>query len=78
MNWNWSIALLVGALVAMPGAARAAEPATCSEAYRACVKPVYGHCDPGCASTCRLRLEGCLKTGSFSTPRGLIRNLKRR
>ena len=56
----------------------AAEPATCTEAYRACVKPDYGHCDAGCASTCRLRLEGCLKTGSFSTARVLLKGLKRR
>jgi hypothetical protein len=56
----------------------AAEPRTCSEAYRACVKPDFGHCDSGCAATCRLRLEGCLKTGSFSTPRVLLQGLKRR
>ena len=57
--------------------AHAAEPATCTEAYRACVKPDYGHCDAGCASTCRLRAEGCMKTGSFSTPRVLLKGLKR-
>jgi hypothetical protein len=59
-------------------AAQAVEPTTCSEAYRACVKPDYGQCIGGCVSTCRQRLEGCLKTGAFSTPRGLMRNLKRR
>ncbi len=67
-----------GALALLTSApARAAEPATCSEAYRACVKPDFGHCDAGCASTCRLRLEGCLKTGSFATPRALLKGLKR-
>jgi hypothetical protein len=64
-------------VVLMSTGARAAEPATCTEAYRACVKPDYGHCDAGCASTCRLRAEGCMKTGSFATPRALLKGLKR-
>jgi hypothetical protein len=64
--------------VLMASAAQAAEPTTCSEAYRICVKPDFGHCDAGCASTCKLRLEGCLKTGSFAAPRMLLKNLKRR
>ena len=58
--------------------AHAAEPGTCSEAYRVCAKPDFGHCDAGCAATCRLRLEGCMKTGSFSTPRVLLKGLKQR
>jgi hypothetical protein len=71
--------VLIGMLIALTSTpARAAEPATCSEAYRACVKPDFGHCDAGCASTCRLRLEGCLKTGSFATPRALLKGLKPR
>jgi hypothetical protein len=57
--------------------AYAAAPGTCSEAYRVCAKPDYGHCDAGCVSTCRLRLQGCLKTGSFATPRALLKGLKR-
>jgi hypothetical protein len=73
---KWLVGLLFAALMA--STAQAVEPTTCSEAYHACVKPDYGHCDAGCASTCKLRLEGCLKTGSFSTPRNLLRNLKRR
>jgi hypothetical protein len=73
---NWLIAALFATLAI--SAAHAAEPTTCSEAYQACVKPDFGHCDAGCASTCRLRLEGCLKTRSFTTPRGLLRNLKQR
>lgn len=66
--------------VALVGAtpANAVEATTCSEAYQACAKPEVGHCDAGCASTCKLRLEGCLKTGSFATPRALLKNLKRR
>jgi hypothetical protein len=66
--------------VALVGAtpANAVEAMTCSEAYQACAKPEVGHCDAGCASTCKLRLEGCLKTGSFATPRALLKNLKRR
>ena len=65
--------------VALVGAtpANAVEATTCSEAYQACAKPEVGHCDAGCASTCKLRLEGCLKTGSFATPRALLKNLKR-
>jgi hypothetical protein len=73
---KWFIALLFAMLIA--STAQAAEPTTCSEAYRACVKPDFGHCDAGCAATCKSRLEGCIKTGSFSTPRNLLRNLKRR
>jgi hypothetical protein len=70
--------LLVASVVAATTSARAVEPGTCSEAYRACVKPEVGSCNAGCASTCRLRLEGCLKTGSFSTPRALLKGLKQR
>jgi hypothetical protein len=56
-----------------------AEPTTCSQAYEACAKPEFGrHCDRGCASTCKLRYNGCLKTGAFSTPGKLLQNLKRR
>jgi hypothetical protein len=58
--------------------AQAAEPKSCTEAYRACVKPDFGHCDRGCASTCKLRLEGCLTTGAFSTPGRLLSGLRRR
>jgi hypothetical protein len=72
---KWFVGLLFAVLIA---STVQAEPTTCSEAYRACVKPDVGHCDAGCASTCKLRLEGCLKTGSFATPRGLMKNLKRR
>ena len=72
---KWLIGLLFAALIC--SIAQAAEPTTCGEAYRACVKPDYGHCDAGCASTCKLRVEGCLKTGSFATPRMLRKNLKR-
>lgn len=73
---KWLICLLFA--VCATSAAYAVEANTCSEAYQACVKPGFGHCDAGCASTCKLRLEGCLKTGSFATPRGLMKNLKRR
>ena len=72
-----SLICLIGALVIVATPVHAAEPATCSEAYQACAKPVYGICDAGCVSTCRLRLEGCLKTGAFSTPRALLKGLKR-
>jgi hypothetical protein len=72
-----TLILLFAVLVLASVPANAAEPATCSEAYRVCVKPDYGHCDAGCAATCRLRLDGCLKTGSFSTPRALLKGLKR-
>lgn len=70
--------VLLGLLVVLTSAPAYADPATCSEAYRACAKPDYGHCDAGCVSTCRLRLEGCMKTGSFSTPRALLKGLKQR
>jgi len=70
--------LLAAVACLVATAALAAEPTTCSEAYLACAKPDFGHCDRGCVSTCRLRLEGCLKTGSFSTPRMLLKGLKRR
>ena len=73
-----ALIFLFGVLVLLVSThSRAAEPQTCSEAYRACVKPDFGHCDAGCASTCRLRLEGCIKTGSFATPRALLKGLKR-
>jgi hypothetical protein len=70
--------LIFAVVLAIPAVAQAAEPMSCTEAYRACVKPDFGHCDRGCAVTCRLRLEGCLKTGSFSTPRALLKGLRRR
>jgi len=73
-----TLIILLGAIIVLTNApAYAAEPGTCSEAYRVCVKPDFGHCDAGCTSTCRLRLEGCLKTGSFATPRALLKGLKR-
>jgi hypothetical protein len=71
------IVLLAILVLATNAPVHAAEPATCSEAYRACAKPDFGHCDAGCVSTCRLRLEGCMKTGSFATPRALLKGLKR-
>jgi hypothetical protein len=56
-----------------------AEPTSCAQAYEACAKPEFGrHCDRGCQSTCKLRYNGCLKTGAFSTPGKLLQNLKRR
>jgi hypothetical protein len=70
--------VLAAVTLAIMTAAQAAEPVTCSQAYRACAKPEFGHCDRGCVSTCRLRLEGCLKTGSFSTPKMLLKNLRRK
>jgi hypothetical protein len=73
---KWLVPLLLATLPV--SAAHAIEPTTCSEAYRACVKPDFGHCDAGCAATCKLRLDGCMKTRSFATPRGLMRNLKQR
>ena len=69
--------IVISVALLMSVTARAAEPGTCTEAYRACIKPDYGHCDAGCASTCRLRAEGCMKTGSFATPRALLKGLKR-
>lgn len=57
--------------------AQAADPHTCSEARAVCVQPFGRHCDRGCAATCRLRFNGCLKTGAFSTPGRLLQNLKR-
>ena len=65
-----------GALFAMVSAA-AAEPKTCSEALSACMKPFGRSCDGGCQATCKMRFNGCIKTGSFSTPGKLMQNLKR-
>jgi hypothetical protein len=62
-------------LTALP--ARAADPKTCSEAAQACLKPFGRHCDGGCQATCQLRLNGCLKTGSFSDSGKLWQNLKK-
>jgi hypothetical protein len=69
---------IAAGVIMMAFNAQAAEPKSCSEAYRLCVKPDFGHCDGGCASTCKLRLEGCLKTGAFSTPGRLLSGLRRR
>ena len=65
-----------GALLAMVSGA-AAEPKTCSEALGVCMKPFGRVCDEGCQATCRMRFNGCLKTGSFSAPGKLLQNLKR-
>ena len=70
------VLLAAGALLAMVSSA-SAEPKTCSEALDACMKPFGRVCDEGCQATCRMRLNGCLKTGSFSTPGKLMQNLKR-
>jgi hypothetical protein len=66
---------LAALLAAAP--AQAAEPRTCSEARQMCLQPFGRHCDQGCVATCRLRFNGCLKTGAFSTPGRLLQNLKR-
>ena len=55
----------------------AAEPKTCSEALDACMKPFGRTCDQGCQATCKMRFNGCIKTGSFSTPGKLMQNLRR-
>jgi hypothetical protein len=73
-----SIGLLSLLILLTSEPAHAADPGTCSEAYRVCAKPDFGHCDAGCVSTCRLRFEGCMKTGSFATPRALLKGLKQR
>jgi hypothetical protein len=70
--------VIVAATTLVLATAAYAEPTTCSEAYRICVKPQFGHCDRGCIATCRMRLEGCLKTGSFSTQSMLLKGLRRR
>ncbi len=55
-----------------------AEPKTCTEAYTECTKPFGRICDAGCQTTCKLRFNGCLKTGAFSAPGNkLLQNLKR-
>ena len=70
-------ALIVLALLLAAPPAHAADPKTCSEAAAACLKPFGRHCDGGCQATCQLRLNGCLKTGSFSDSGKLWQNLKR-
>jgi hypothetical protein len=69
------ITALLALLAANP--TQAADPRTCSEAREACLQPFGRHCDRGCVATCRLRFNGCLKTGAFSTPGRLLQNLKR-
>ena len=61
-------------IVVWAGIAMAAEPKTCGEAYNACTSK---QCDAGCKRTCASRYTGCVKTGSFSMPGLLLRNLKR-
>ena len=70
-------ALIVLALLLAAPAAHAADPKTCSEVAAACLKPFGRHCDGGCQVTCQLRLNGCLKTGSFSDSGKLWQNLKK-
>ena len=69
-------ALIVLALLLAPPA-HAADPKTCSEAAAACLKPFGRHCDGGCQATCQLRLNGCLKTGTFSESGKLWQNIKK-
>jgi hypothetical protein len=68
-------AAIVGfVLGAWSGSALATEPKTCSEAYQACIQK---QCDAGCKRTCASRYNGCVKTGAFSMPGLLLRNLRR-
>lgn len=68
-------AAIVGLVIGgVSGIASAAEPRTCSEAYQACI---HKQCDAGCKRTCASRYNGCVKTGAFSTPGLLLRNLRR-
>jgi hypothetical protein len=69
--------LLAAMLLLMAAAPASAEPKTCSEANEACLKPFGRICDAGCQATCRLRFNGCLKTGAYSTPGKLYQNLRR-
>ncbi len=69
--------LAIAAVVLLAGAtaAQAADPKTCTEAYNECAS--QRQCDSGCVATCRIRFDGCLKTGAFSAPGKVRQNLKR-
>jgi hypothetical protein len=69
------MALTAAMLLAASTAAQAADPRTCSEAYTECAS--QRQCDSGCLATCRIRLDGCLKTGAFAAPGKVRQNLKR-
>lgn len=66
----------IALLMLSAGAQAAPDPKTCSDAYAECIAS-QRQCDSGCVATCKMRFNGCLQTGAFSTPGHIRQNLKR-